>query len=68
MTLKRAIDIALEEARRFEENAELMASEAQDQDGKCAMWADVYREKARALRLVAEHVKGERQDATADAV
>ena len=59
MTIERAVEIVLEEAERFEQNAQMLARDAQDPDGKCAKWADVYREKARALRLVAEHANQE---------
>lgn len=57
MTIERAVEIVLEEAERFEQNAQMLARDAQDPDGKCAKWADLYREKARALRLVVERVK-----------
>ena len=67
MTLERAIEIALAEAERFEENAQELSRDAQDLDGKCMTWANAYREKARALRMIAEKAKEDETHATEQA-
>lgn len=58
MTLQQAIHIAAEEVVRCRRLAADLAEGPLDCDGKCAGWAQVYRERAQALEIVIRAARG----------